>query len=231
MALAAKLFKFSSRMRPELVAEKLKDQRIQLEDPRVEEPLFEEVRNLQYRSGTLSAIVLKDKFMAYRRRDELVKTVRTIEVPVVMKLEGFEDQLMLVMAKKRLANEIASDLSRVLFGGPGGIVEARLDHEKFRSYFETKMEDARVVYFDQVDIPNVDVLALYGESLRDSGLYHEYLKHGKIWYVVVALPSRNGLTVGVTRNCVVTAFGKATQEELVDYVFEELPALLERAAG
>ncbi len=226
MALAAKLFRLRSPVKPEILVQKLRDFRVEREDPKTGQVLVEEIRNVEYSSGLLSASVLKDRPLVFRKRDEIVKTVRTLEVPFYVKFEEGR-QLLLVMAKKRLANEVASDLSRVIYGIPGGVVEARLDHSKFRGYFEASMEGASVIYFDQVDLPNVDVLALYGESLRDSALYHEYLEHGKIWYVVVSLPSRNGLTVGVTRNSVITAFGRATPQELLEFAFGELPAMIE----
>ncbi|MGC8556169.1 MAG: hypothetical protein ACP5NG_04100 [Conexivisphaera sp.] len=226
MALAAKLFRLRANVRPDVLVHKLKDFRLEREDVGTGQVLVEEIRDVAYSSGYLSALALKDRPLVFRRHGEVVKTVRTLEVPFYMRVEG-GSQLLLVMAKKRLANEIASDLSRVIYGAPGGVVEARLSHDKFRQYFEASMEGARVIYFDQVDLPNVDVLALYGESLRDSALYHDYLEHGKIWYVVVSLPSRNGLTVGVTRNAVLAAFGRTTAQELIDFAFGELAALLE----
>ncbi|MFP3283352.1 MAG: hypothetical protein RXP97_04660 [Nitrososphaeria archaeon] len=226
MALAAKLFRLRVPVKPEVMVPKLKDFRLEREDVGTGQVLVEELRDVEYSSGFLSAVALKDRPLVFRKRDEVMKTVRTLEVPFHMRLEG-GDQLLLVMAKKRFANEIASDLSRIIYGGPGGIVEARLSHDKFREYFEASMDGASVIYFDQVDLPNVDVLALYGESLRNSALYQDYLGHGKIWYVVVTLPSREGLTVGVTRNAVITAFGRTTPQELLEFAFGDLVGLLE----
>ena len=227
MPLAAKLFKLSEVLKPEIALLKLKDFKVVWEDQETGQMLTEEIRDTAYSMGILTATILKDKAVIYRKRDELVKTIRTLEIPIFARLEDGAGQLLLVLAKKRLANEIAIDLSRIIYGRPGAVVEALLSHDRFRRYFETKMENAKVVYFDQVDLPNIDVLALYGESLRDSSLYQEYLSHGKIWYVVVSLPERDGLVVGVTRNSVVTAFGRTTHQELIDYVFEDLVQLLE----
>jgi hypothetical protein len=227
MPLAAKLFKLSENLKPELLLLKLKGFRVEWEDPATNQLLVEEIRDATYsEEGKLRALVVKDKPLVFHKRGEVVKTVRTLEVPVVFDLRR-DPQLVLVLAKKRLANEIAVDLSKIVYGRPDAIVEAYLSHEAFRRYFETKMDEASVVYFDNVDLPNVDVLALYGESLKDSSLYHEYLSHGKLWYVVVSLPERGGLVVGLTRNCIVTAFGRSSEEELVSYVFEEVVELLE----
>ncbi|MDH5362679.1 MAG: hypothetical protein OEW84_05145, partial [Aigarchaeota archaeon] len=74
-------------------------------------------------------------------------------------------------------------------------------------------------------IPNVDRLALYGSALKDSTLYEQYLSHGKIWYVVYTSRPR-GLVFGLTRNCVVTCFSKIDEQELVDYVEDEIFSLI-----
>jgi hypothetical protein len=77
-----------------------------------------------------------------------------------------------------------------------------------------------------VDIPSVDKLCLAGSSLADTGLYREYLEHGRIWYVVFEARKR-GVVVGITRNCVVTLFSKSTAEDFVRYIVEDFLALIE----
>ncbi|MCW4033788.1 MAG: hypothetical protein NWF03_00315, partial [Candidatus Bathyarchaeota archaeon] len=67
---------------------------------------------------------------------------------------------------------------------------------------------------------------LAGSDLADTQLYQDYLKHGQIWYVVFVAQNR-GLTMGITRNSVVTLFSKATKEELIQYVQEDILKLIE----
>jgi len=60
----------------------------------------------------------------------------------------------------------------------------------------------------------------------DTELYHDYLEHGEIWYVVFEVQKR-GIVVGITRNCVVTLFSKSTIEEFMDYILEDILKLIE----
>ncbi|MGA1976134.1 MAG: hypothetical protein ABSG92_10915 [Conexivisphaerales archaeon] len=107
---------------------------------------------------------------------------------------------------------------------PAAVVEDRITPEVMEKYYESSFEDARVVYFDQVDIPNITKLALYGSGLSDTNTYREYLAHGRLWYVVVASKSKRFI-MGLTRNCVVTVFSQVDSSEVVSFVFEEVAPL------
>ena len=72
----------------------------------------------------------------------------------------------------------------------------------------------------------MEKLCLAGSSLADTRLYRDYLDHGKIWYVVFGT-QRRGITVGITRNSVVTLFSKSTMDEFVKYIVEDLLTLIE----
>ena len=76
------------------------------------------------------------------------------------------------------------------------------------------------------NIPGVEKLCLAGSDLVDSQLYPDYLAHGQIWYVVFEAQKR-GLTMGITRNSVVTLFSKSTKDDLIDYIREDLLTLIE----
>ena len=62
--------------------------------------------------------------------------------------------------------------------------------------------------------------------IADTQLYQDYLSHGQIWYVVLVAQKR-GLTMGMTRNSVVTLFSKITKDELVTYILEDMLTLIE----
>jgi hypothetical protein len=81
------------------------------------------------------------------------------------------------------------------------------------------------VFFDQVDIPSVSKLSLYGEGLGNTALYNDYLTHGQIWYAVVK-SRKFGYVVGVTRNSVVTCFSKTDLPEFKRYLKEEIHPLI-----
>ncbi len=69
------------------------------------------------------------------------------------------------MEKKRLANFIANKLSGLLYGKAGQIVEACVAPETLRDFHLKNPEDTKITFFDNVDIPNVDKLSLYGPDL------------------------------------------------------------------
>jgi hypothetical protein len=128
--------------------------------------------------------------------------------------------------KKLLTNNVANKVSEILFGVTGAIVEVRIPDETLVNLHESNPRATRLIWFDDVDIPGVNKLCLAGESLSDTNLYRDYLNHGNIWYVVFGIKKR-GITVGVTRSCVVTLFSKLTVEEFVQCVTEDLLTLVE----
>ena len=72
----------------------------------------------------------------------------------------------------------------------------------------------------------VEKLCLAGPDLADTKLYHDYLEHGKIWYVVFEAQKR-GIMVGIARNCVITLFSKSAIEEFIDYIVKDFLMLIE----
>ena len=85
-----------------------------------------------------------------------------------------------------------------------------------------------MIYFDDLDFVDVDKLALYGDSLKNTALYEEYLRHGKIWYIVFTVAGTNRV-MGLTRNCVVTSFTKMPEPEFVEYIDEIVIPLIVRS--
>jgi hypothetical protein len=127
--------------------------------------------------------------------------------------------------KKLLTNYVANKLSKVLFINSQGILEARIPHETLRQLHESNPQATKLIWFDEVDIPGVEKLCLAGPDLVDTKLYHDYLEHGKIWYVVFESQKR-GIMVGITRNCVVTLFSRSTTQEFINYILEDFLKLL-----
>jgi hypothetical protein len=121
---------------------------------------------------------------------------------------------------------VANKLSKVLFITPRAIVETKIPHETLKELHESNPQATRLIWFDQIDIPGVEKLCLAGSGLADTQLYQDYLSHGQIWYVVFEAHKR-GLTMGITRNSVVTLFSKSTKDDLVAYIQEDLLTLIE----
>jgi hypothetical protein len=128
--------------------------------------------------------------------------------------------------KKLLTNHVANKLSETIFGVIGAVIEVRIPDETLQELHESNPQATRLIWFDDIDIPGVDKLCLAGQSLADTGLYRDYMEHGRIWYVVFK-EKKNGITVGITRSCVVTLFSKSTLDEFIEFISEEVLSLIE----
>jgi len=126
-----------------------------------------------------------------------------------------------VVEKKRIANFIANKLSEIIFEKIGGIVEARIPPETLREFHLKNPEDTKITFFDNVNIPNVNKLSLYGPDLINTSIFEDYCKHGDLWYVV-ARAKEYGYVVGITRDASVTIFNLADKERYLEYVTKEI---------
>lgn len=157
-------------------------------------------------------------------RGKIAPSPRTIEA--LFSISQFENTTLLtVVKKKRLANLIANKLSEILFERVGGIVEARIPPEALREFHLKNPEDTKITFFDNVDIPNVNKLSLYGPDLVNTSLFKDYRKHGDLWYIV-ARAREYGYVVGITRNASVTVFNLTDKEEYLKYVVKEIYPLI-----
>jgi len=227
MVLAAKIFKVRERVDLDLISAKLKGYR--KEETYAEEgrefKLVTELHDITLRGDTLKGLYAQDRIIHLRHHGELVPTPTTIEAPFTFTLNRGR-LLLTILEKKWNANNIANQLSETIFITVGQIVEARIPSETLRRYHEENPEGTKVIFFDEVDIPNIKKLSLYGPSLADTGLYPEYLKHGSIWYAVIT-SKRYGHIVGITRNGIVTIFNRVDPPDFFTYITEEIYPLIE----
>jgi len=226
LVLAGKVFKMRERIPLEDLAGRLKDYKRETPlEGSGEEPLITEIRDLRTRGDRLEGMLLRDVPFVIRRRGEAVTVVKTVEIYFVF-FDSGKEVLLLVVEKKATANWAANLLSEIIFVAIGGVVEARISPERIRRYHEQNSEGTKVIFFDDVDLPNINKLSLYGPSLSNTALYSEYLSHGKLWYVVITSRKR-GIVVGITRDAVVTIFSKIDAPDFVDYVLDEIADLIE----
>jgi len=235
LVLPAKIFEIKEKADMGFILQKLRDFRE--EAPYETESgesinLVTEILDLRFEGGTISGVFAKD-FVGtrfYKRR--LVETLVTEEAPFWIR--PFEDRIFLIVlapstargVKRLLTGNVANTLSRILFIKRGAIVETRIPHETLREMHESNPQATKLIWFDQVDIPGVEKLCLAGSDIADTELYQEYLKHGKIWYVVFEV-QKYGLVLGITRNSVVTLFSKSTIADFVKYIQDEILKLIE----
>ncbi len=226
MVIAGKIFRLREFIPLRTIATKLLDYRVEEE---VEEPpnkfnLITEITDLDLVGNRVRGVYCKDTLIKITRRRERVPVIKTIEAPFTFTKVNNEI-LLTIIGKKNLANMIANEMSKILFLGVGGIVEARIPPEALRQFHEANPEETKVIFFDNVDIPNINKLSLYGPDLKNTALYAEYLSHGDIWYIV-ATSKKHGIIVGITRNCVVTVFSKIDEYTFFKFIEEEIFPLI-----
>jgi len=229
MVLAAKIFKFKEDAGLDLIARKLKD--FHEEEPYEREgkkiKLTTEVMELKLQADTLAGVFSRDFVLSRYYKRGLVETVVTEEVPFwINRSKGRIFLIVLAPSKARgvrklLTDFVANKFSEVLFIKSGAIVEGRITHEALRELHESNPKATKLIWFDDVDIPNIGRLAIAGSGLADTKLYRDYLEHGKIWYVVFEI-QRRGAVVGITRNCVVTMFSRMEWKDFIDYVLKDV---------
>jgi len=186
--------------------------------------LVTEIMKLLPRENAVAGIYFHDYVLHVFHRGKVVPLPRTVEA--LFSFAQQEKQLFLtVVEKKRLANFIANKLSGLLYGKTGQIVETRIAPETLRSFHVKNPEDTKITFFDNVDIPNVDKLSLYGPDLIGTMLFEEYCKHGDLWYVV-ARSREYGYVVGVTRDASVIIFNLTDKNKYLEYITKEIYTLI-----
>ncbi len=235
MVLPAKIFEIEEEAELGLMAWKLKDFREE-ETYQTEKgetvKLVTEILDLKLEEDSIYGVFSMDSVRRRFYRRELVEAPVTEESPFwIKRFKGRTFMIVLAPSvargvKKLLTSHVANKLSKVLFIKPHAIVEVRVPHETLKELHESNPMATKLIWFDDVDIPGIEKLCLAGSSLADTELYHDYLEHGKIWYVVFEVQKR-GIVVGITRNCVVTLFSKSTTDEFINYILEDLLMLIE----
>ncbi|MFQ6074092.1 MAG: hypothetical protein ACE5KC_02620 [Candidatus Bathyarchaeia archaeon] len=186
--------------------------------------LVTEIMNLLPRENAVAGIYSHDYVLHVFHRGKVVPLPRTVEA--LFSFAQRERQLFLtVVEKKRLANFIANKLSELIYGKVGQVVEARIAPETLRKFHTKNPEDTKITFFDNVDIPNVNKLSLYGPDLIGTTLFEEYCRHGDLWYVV-ARSREYGYVVGVTRDASVTIFNLTDRNKYLEYVAKEIYPLV-----
>jgi hypothetical protein len=193
--------------------------------------LVTEILDLQTKEGSISGVFSKDFVRRRYFRRKLVETPVTEESPFW--IERFKERVFLIVlapsvargVRKLLTSHIANKLSKVLFINPNAIGKVRISHDTLKQLHEANPQATKLIWFDEVDIPGVEKLCLAGSDLADTELYHNYLQHGKIWYVVFEAKKR-GIVVGIARNCAVTLFSRSTVDEFITYISEDLLSLI-----
>ncbi|MCC6029974.1 MAG: hypothetical protein LM591_07520 [Candidatus Korarchaeum sp.] len=177
------------------------------------------ILDLYSEDGKLIGTFEENLLLSLKYKDEVLRAPLTVRTPFIF-VRGEGVTHLIVAARKNRANRIAGQLSSIISDEKGFIQEAWIPSEEFRKLYEGRMGTVKVIFFSDVRIPNVRKLSLYGEELASTSLYQEYLKLGRVWYVV--FEPEDGLIVGLTRNCAVTFFSRVSLEEAVAFIEREI---------
>jgi hypothetical protein len=226
MVVAGKIFKLSEPLSVADVASSLEGHRIEedFEEGDFKFKLLREVVGLLPKGNMLKGVYSHDYVIHVFHRGKVAPLPRTVEA--LFSFAQHEDATFLtIVEKKRVANFIANKLSEVIFGKVGGILEARIPPETLRQFHLKNPEETKIAFFDNVDVPNVNKLSLYGPDLVNTSLFEDYAKHGDLWYVV-ARSKEFGYVVGITRDASVTVFNLSEKEKYVEYVAKDVYPLI-----
>jgi hypothetical protein len=226
LVLAGKVFLVRENYDMDTLAEKLKAFRIETETS-VEDKEFKlvtEVGDLSTGKGTLEGKFSFDTVFVVHHRGESVPVPRTYEAPFSFNMHK-ERTFLTVYDKKNRANSVANEMSKAVFMSLGQVVEARIEPETLRKFHEANFQDTKVVFYSDVDLPNISKLSLYGAELGNTSLYSDYLTHGKLWYIVFTSKAY-GYVFGLTRNCILTAFSKMELSEFKNFVSSQVFPLI-----
>ncbi len=232
MVVAGKIFKLTQPMAITDIASKLSGYRVEenYEEGDYKFKLISEVTNLAPKRTLLTGVYSTDYVLHVFHRGSSAPVPRTVEAMFSFAREG-DTTFLTVVERKHDANLIANKLSDLLMGKVGFIVNARIEPDTLKLFHDKNPEDTKITFFDNVDIPNVDKLSLYGPDLNNTSLFEDYLKHGNLWYVV-ARSKETGYVVGITRDSSVTIFNMtpADKNKFVEYVAKEIYPIIQKIA-
>jgi len=228
MVVAGKVFKLTEPLVVADIASRLEGYRTEeaYEEGDYKLALITEVTGLLPKGNMLRGIYSHDYVTQVFHRGKILPTPRTVEAMFSF-AEREGTTILTIVEKKRVANFVANKLSEVLFEKAGGVLEARISPATLKEFHLKNPEDTKITFFDNVDIPNIDKLSLYGPDLINTSLFEDYGKHGDLWYVV-ARSREHGYVVGITRDASVTIFNLTEKEPYLEYVAKEIYPLASR---
>ena len=186
----------------------------------VELGLVTEVANVSVTEDILTGLYSYDYVVHNYHRGKILPSPVTKEVLFAF-TEHEGRTYLTVVDKKAIANRLANRLSEIAFGEMGVIVEARILPETLKEFHLENPESTKVIFFENMDIPNINKLSLYGPDIVGTSLFEEYGARGDPWYILTR-SKKYGHTVGVVRDGSVTLFNSVDQGQYLQYVKEEI---------
>ncbi len=226
MVLAGKVFKLTEQLPLLDISSKMENYRTEetYEEGEHKFNLITEILYLTPRDEMLTGLYSHDYVAHIFHRGRTTPQPRTMETLFCF-ASNRDMTFLTVVEKKRVANNIANQLSKIIFGKIGDITEARIPPETLREFHLKNPEDTKITFFDNVDIPNIDKLSLYGPDLVGTSLFEDYCKHGDLWYIV-ARSREHGYVVGITRDACIVIFNETDKLKYLEYLRKEVYPLI-----
>jgi hypothetical protein len=224
LVIAGKVFKLMERSSMEQVAEKLSGYKSETPLEGTDISLMTEIKDLKSSPDGLQGLIYRDVPVRLLKRGKMQMSFRTLETPFAFFTKK-SDIYLLIVEKKHVANALANKFSELLFLSIGGILNSEIQPETIESYHRNNSDGTKVMFFDGLDIPNIDKLSLYGPSLSQTPLYSTYLSRGRIWYTVLT-SNKYGYVVGLTRDSVVVVFNRVSTDDFTGFVGDEILQLI-----
>lgn len=184
-----------------------------------------EVANLTLGEGSLTGLYSYDYVVHNYHRGKIIPSPVTKEV--LFSFNNYGDEMFLtIVEKKDIANRIANRLSEIIYEEMGQVLEARILPETLKDFHLTNPENTSVIFFENMDIPNVNKLSLYGPDLTGASLFDQYSARGDPWYILTK-SRKHGHTVGIVRDGSVTIFNTIDRGEYLRYITDEILPLVQ----
>jgi len=231
MPVSAKIFLHQETIPLEEIAEKLEGWREEetFEAPGENYSLLANIEEVEYDDEELSGIYRYDSVAMHTWRGVIAATPYTTSAPFVF-TEQDDQKFLIVLAPKSTSNKVANQLSMILHGVQGAIVEPMIRSALFEE-FQEGTETTKIMLFEDIDIPNIDKATLYGGdggNVQQTNLYGNFIAHGRPSYMV-AKTKKRGWTVGIVRDCTIVVFNTVMKSAFIEFIKEEiLPMTLRR---
>ncbi|KKM62130.1 hypothetical protein LCGC14_1524770 [marine sediment metagenome] len=231
MPVSAKIFLHQETIPLEEIAEKLEGWREEetFEVPGENYSLLANIEEVEYDDEELSGIYRYDSVAMHTWRGVIAATPYTTSAPFVF-TEQDDQKFLIVLAPKSTSNKVANQLSMILHGVQGAIVEPMIRSALFEE-FQEGTETTKIMLFEDIDIPNIDKATLYGGdggNVQQTNLYGNFIAHGRPSYMV-AKTKKRGWTVGIVRDCTIVVFNTVMKSAFIEFIKEEiLPMTLRR---
>jgi hypothetical protein len=187
--------------------------------------LVTEVANVKLSDNVLTGLYSYDYVVHNYHRGKVIPSPATREV--LFSFNEYVGSLFLtVVEKKEVANRVANKLSQLAFGEMGEIVEARILPETLKDFHLVNSENTSVIFFENMNIPNLNKLSLYGPDLTGTSLFDQYTARGDPWYILTK-SKKHKHTVGIVRDGSVTIFNTVDKGEYLRYIADEILPLVQ----